>query len=522
MASLTPLTELRLLRGVRLTPSYNDTIYFADEDAQESYFKSKTYVTLSDYTFVRNNPNTVRVSASIQQCRTSNYIMFYNNGFYGPSYKWIYAFITDVNYVNNSTTEITFEIDIIQTYILHCSFGSCWIERNHTVNDDIGQHREPDFVPTSETFNIQTWRPSFDAWGVVVWSTMYPENGQWYESLWYTGKRYGGALYPKYFRVFSGVGVNLYVNTDERDDLLDYLREFDTAGHLDSIKTITLIPADIWTNDGHITYTGVVKPTAGSAVIRNGGTEEASSYTPINNKLYTYPYRCMMLSATSGHANTYKYEEMATTDLHVTCSVSPDTTATAWLGDFKNGGQYAECYNQYYNTSVASFPQVAVNTETFMNHLASNPYGLINSFLSIGAQTATGNAIGAISTTLSTAGTLHQVAMNSVQSLSNASGTTDFANGNIGFVLSDQSMTLEGLHEADAYFTRYGYAINRVRQPQFNNRPHFTYIKTRDAVVYGNNGYNANKQIADILDKGVTFWKNGDEIGNYNVNNKPT
>ena len=112
--------------------------------------------------------------------------------------------------------------------------------------------------------------------------------------------------------------------------------------------------------------------------------------------------------------------------------------------------------------------------------------------------------------------------MNPAQSLSNSSGTTDFANGNIGFVVADQSMSVEGLHEADAYFTRYGYATNRVRQPQFNNRPHFTYIKTRDAVVYGNNGLDANKKIADILDKGVTFWKNGDEIGDYTVNNKLT
>lgn len=522
MASLTPLTELRLLRGVRLTPSYNDTIYFADEDAQEAYFKGKTYITLSDYTFVRHNPNTVRVSATIQQCRTSNYLMFYNQGFYGPSYKWVYAFITDVNYINNSTTEITFEIDVIQTYILHCSFGSCWIERNHTENDDIGKHREPDFIPTSETFNIQTWRPVFNSWGVVLWVSQYIENGEWVESLFYRSKRYAGSLHPMFYNLFSRVGSSFQINDDAYNELIRILQIYEDNGKLNSIKPVTLIPSDIWNNNGHITYTGIVKPEAGDAVIRNGGTDEAASYTPVNNKLYTYPYRSLMLSATSGHANTYKYEEMSNTDLHVTCSVSPDTTATAWVGEFKVGNSYSECYNQFYNTSVATFPQISLNTDMFFDYLANNPYGLINSFLSIGAQTATGNAVGAISTTMSTAGELYKIAMNPLMTLSNASGTTDFANGNIGFVLADQSMSLEGLHEADAYFTRYGYAINRVRQPQFNNRPHFTYIKTRDAVVYGNNGLDANKKIADILDKGVTFWKNGDEIGNYTVNNKPT
>jgi len=43
-----------------------------------------------------------------------NYLCFQNGGF---GNKWLYAFISDILYINENCTAITFEIDVMQTWL---------------------------------------------------------------------------------------------------------------------------------------------------------------------------------------------------------------------------------------------------------------------------------------------------------------------------------------------------------------------------------------------------------------------
>lgn len=70
---------------------------------------------LTAQTYQRVNKGTMRVGLSADSCYDCNYLMFQNSGF---GSKWFYAFITSVEYVNNAVTEITFEIDVMQTWFL--------------------------------------------------------------------------------------------------------------------------------------------------------------------------------------------------------------------------------------------------------------------------------------------------------------------------------------------------------------------------------------------------------------------
>jgi hypothetical protein len=67
----------------------------------------------------------------------------------------------------------------------------------------------------------------------------------------------------------------------------------------------------------------------------------------------------------------------------------------------------------------------------------------------------------------------------------------------------------------------YGYAQHIRKVPNRAVRPHWTYTKTIGCCVKGSVPADDMASICAIYDKGITFWKNGDEVGNYNLPNAP-
>lgn len=74
----------------------------------------------------------------------------------------------------------------------------------------------------------------------------------------------------------------------------------------------------------------------------------------------------------------------------------------------------------------------------------------------------------------------------------------------------------------DDYFTMYGYAIKSVGRIQKQARPHWTYIKTVGCVIAGSIPSDDSRKIIEIYDRGITFWRNGNEVGNYELDNRPS
>ena len=76
----------------------------------------------------------------------------------------------------------------------------------------------------------------------------------------------------------------------------------------------------------------------------------------------------------------------------------------------------------------------------------------------------------------------------------------------------------------------YGYQTNRVKIPNINAREHYTYVKTcgcnivsgkenENDVIVGGLPTDDLHKIVSIYDNGITFWKNGNNIGNYSLDN---
>lgn len=142
-----PKTNIKILSGVPLDTTYDHTIYFNSANAQYNYFVGLQKYNLTNYTYQRVKRGVARVGIKADNLYDCNYMMFQNTA-YGN--KWFYAFITAVEYVNNECAEIYFELDVMQTWFFEHEPDYCFVEREHSVTDIIGEHIEPETVATGE------------------------------------------------------------------------------------------------------------------------------------------------------------------------------------------------------------------------------------------------------------------------------------------------------------------------------------------------------------------------------------
>lgn len=89
------------------------------------------------------------------------------------------------------------------------------------------------------------------------------------------------------------------------------------------------------------------------------------------------------------------------------------------------------------------------------------------------------------------------------------------------FYFKRMQITVEYARILDDYFDKYGYQTDRVKVPNTHSRPQWNYVKTRDCSITGSIPVDAMAHIKSIHNNGVTYWKNGNNVGNYSLNNQP-
>ena len=144
---IAPNSTIRLLSGVPIDKNQSDTLWFASVGAQTSYFMSKTVRTVTDATYQRLQRGYSRVEVPADQIYGCNYMMFQNTSF---GNKWFYAFINNVEYINNEVSEIRFTIDPVQTWFFDYTLNQCFVERCTPDEDEIGDNILPEPVGLGE------------------------------------------------------------------------------------------------------------------------------------------------------------------------------------------------------------------------------------------------------------------------------------------------------------------------------------------------------------------------------------
>lgn len=161
-----PNSTVVLLRGVPLDNTYTDTVRYASTYMQEQAFLAYNPITFNKQTYQRVNRGYLRLQICADDIYNYNYLMFKNTS-YGD--KWFYAFITQIDYLNDNTSEIRYEIDVMQTWATDIVLRQCYVEREHSSSDLIGEHLVPEPVDTGNIIcNDVVKSGHFDSYMVAI------------------------------------------------------------------------------------------------------------------------------------------------------------------------------------------------------------------------------------------------------------------------------------------------------------------------------------------------------------------
>lgn len=140
----TPNTVVHLL-GVPLNKNQKQQILFSDRSSQFQYFSEKIKRSFNDFTYQRKD-NIIRIPLNADTLFSIgvNYVMYDNIHF---SQKWIYAFIEEIEYINDNCTNLHIKTDVFQTWFLNCNILPSYIKRETVINDNIGVHTLPEGLP---------------------------------------------------------------------------------------------------------------------------------------------------------------------------------------------------------------------------------------------------------------------------------------------------------------------------------------------------------------------------------------
>lgn len=164
---ITPDSTVFLLEGVPLDNSYTDTIFFDNVTNQHAHFTTAyDRYEFNKLSYQRVNKGTIRVEKKADDLYACNYMVFQNTA-YGS--KWFYAFINAVTYINDITTEIAYEIDVMQTWFFEAILEPSYVDREHSSSDVIGEHLLPEPVDLGLIICQQTQTTDyFDSYVAVI------------------------------------------------------------------------------------------------------------------------------------------------------------------------------------------------------------------------------------------------------------------------------------------------------------------------------------------------------------------
>lgn len=557
MTYIQPNSIIDLYSGIPLDPDYNDTVYFTSSAEQTKYFDetNKRIQRLTEVSYVRRTKNTIRFTPNnwsmIIHC---NYLRFSNTRFEN---KWFYAFVTKCEYINNSTCEITFSIDVMQTWFFgdnqQIGIKNSFVIRQHDPVDHIGDNIEPEPIELSEY--VSNGRPTelaFNSTAHIV--AIVDTNHQTSGSL--QGGVYSGATLYYYTSVAS---ITNKIN--------EYLQ------HPESVLAIYCVPKTEGINDG--TKLGNFQGVGGHAKAPNIGKNDTldKGYKPRNKKCYTYPYTFLRAFTFEGNYADFRYEffEVEPVFSINACYVQP-VKSVIMPFNYKQSTNVGIPYATE-GLSISSYPVCSWNSDTYATWVAQNSVPMNNltkaqedkistrtnatskgqlldigngiiggvlGALSANPLHATGSIISGIESALSS--DISNKSQNKISnidfntSMQNAkytasvqadtihgtigSGNVSFAMGRPGFYTVRMTQPIVTMKKIDAYFDMYGYAVNRLSYVNLTARPHWTYCRVSD-IQLANPSMPSDElsEIKAIFENGIRFWIKMDELGNFDLDN---
>ena len=474
----------------------------------------------------------IRIKEAADDIYDCNYLSFKNpNTRTGTTTgtRTFYAFITNIEYINNITSEITFQIDPMQTWLpgtgLDYELLQCFIERQHTLTDRPGDNLVPENLFCGDYLYTDPQGATSGQLGNVVkpmklivaatFDTNYDDQGGVYNAGLFSGLTYN---------IFDG-------DYNGAQAAANFIDGAVSRGKANGIVCVYYAPEK---------FSSVSSTAKKFTVYGHNRSNNIDGYNPKNAKLQTFPYQYELVSDLQGNSKIYPYEYfdsgygIAEFELtgDFTCNPMLILAPKNYLGIGANNVNYEQ------KITLSGWPQVAWNTDTFKAWLAqvkaSAPFtamqiGWGGEAMSLragatldiarmaGNSAFTGAVIGTsimpelglLSAASNIANILSQGSLADIkanQPHGTQAGTALAACGLLDFAMYKCTIRREFAEIIDNYFTMYGYAIKRIDQPMIHARQRYTYIKTQGCKINGNLPADAEKIICDIFDRGITFW----------------
>lgn len=531
MAYIAPNSTVQLFGNLNLSDNYHDSLYFASTSAKDTYFGGLTMLAnKSALSYTREQRGYVRLEVSMASVISARYMRFKNTSFEN---KWFYAFVKNIEYINNNCTQINFELDPLMTWMGEFTLSQCFIERQHTVGDAIGANICGEKLECGEyVCEGSSQTAFFGSYYIGFYKTFNPDEDTFISNALSQG------TYVPLIRNFYALTSN---GVEGLQSIIDSVTE---DNRIDEILTMKLVPEHYTDTTGNTPVTDQFSVEKPYTTIGASG----NNYTPRNKKLYCYPYKYLEVENCEGDRKIYKYEYFETLpDATSSGSAYFQIMGTACTPEVsimctpKN--YYGKQYDYANSLSMNRFPSVAFNVDMYKAYIAQRDSTLLGEMAGSIAVGALGGAIaggagGAMvgATTALVAGSpLRTVLADSTNELLGSAvparmphETRGQASSNVmvqsktkNFYFRKMCITKNYAMMIDNYFDMFGYAIKQHGVPNMNARPNWTYVKTIGCDVGGAIPADDASAIEKIFDNGIRFWKNHSNIGNYSLNNAP-
>lgn len=562
----TPATWAMFCANTKMRANSQDTLYFADNINRKAFFAGKAItingskqITGLSYQRLENGSYKMRVPAPRQAVYECDYMIFRNTA---HENREIYAFIDDVQYVNEEMCEVYFTEDAFQTWINDATFYKSYVTRRTLSTDQLFSHENdiPDiFTGDYHTMlkqDISGVQGTHAQYAVLCLSMPLYMDGDTIEKAIYNRGGLNGDK-PENF-VYYIANIDQTSGMEALFNLITHVVSSETYGS--AFLAFFMCP-EICLPDSVCTYADAGTPVA---MVAPGGTISLTGWTPVygylatykydnffinwstiksvlfdgyipkNKKMYNAPYWKLRIKNNSGQMMELLPQYLINKDEAV-----PQTEANMVFG-----GQIVGVFSQYpfvalfpsydgserntsYKLTLVTPPQLPVKSDAFLawyqqmklampmmiargvstaiTTVAKSPLNPKSAALSLGTNAVSGLL------------DIAEGAYYAAHSAPTVSGETsaDFST----LALQDDHFTIEILSissgEAkicDDFLTARGYAIGHTVSPEngsyynLNNRPSFSYIQTEGLTVGGDIPAYARDIISAAYNRGVRVW----------------
>ena len=370
-----PVSRVRLYSGVPWDNKYIHVRLYNSQSVLLSSLEKWKVKEINNLSTVRVGELIVSVPFDEMDMLNINYLSFQNPNL---SDRWIFCFVTGVQWQSRNSTKIKFELDTFQNEFYSCTIKPSYVEYHHVAKseDTIGGNLNP--------VNIETGDPiicKYDAYMLSNWHICaYATEGT-------TGTDFEGKLCNNVYRAAS-----LWHKPISDPDAVDgegginaLIKAYNDQGKIDAIVALFMSPelcVNVVADPGH--EEDNKKISMDKSVLFEG-------YQPKNNKLYSYPWCYVLCDNNEGQGNIYKFELSNNSDKSIDFilqgALATMPQVICFPSNYKgNGLNYDEAM------VISGFPQCAYSSDTFRAWVAQNKSSLALSAVSASAGLATGVA----------------------------------------------------------------------------------------------------------------------------------